>query len=194
MGKIKFSVEAYDTLLGFNRPNGTSETWNLKESNEMSMLHTLPKDYFRYGTRSNDLITDSNLQEYVEIKDIGDSKHLYVIRVLTPTYFYNNINSGFKVISEKVLQDIRDGRCKLVLDLTKEISYVKNEHLMYDLINKWSNEVNIPNNNVAVLFGGKIDRQYLHSKEYQSLYFEIKDYSASTEILTSLFNTLKLRN
>ena len=65
---------------------------------------------------------------------------------------------------------------------------------MYDLINKWSNEVNIPNNNVAVLFGGKIDRQYLHSKEYQSVYFEIKDYSASTEILTSLFNTLKLRN
>tara|TARA_R110002096_G_scaffold271719_6_gene465463 strand:+ start:146 stop:718 length:573 start_codon:yes stop_codon:yes gene_type:complete len=190
MDKIKFSIESYDTLLGFNRPNGTSETWNLKESNEMTMLHTLPKDYFRYGTHSSDLLTDLKSQEYIEIKDIVESKHLYVIKVLTPTYFYSNINSGFKVISEKVLQDIRDGRCILVLDLTKEVSYVKNNHLMYDLINRWSNEVNIHGNKVAVLFGGRVDRQYLQSKEYTSLYYEIKDYSASTEILNSLYATL----
>ena len=87
MDKIKFSIESYDTLLGFNRPNGTSETWNLKESNKMTMLHTLPKDYFRYGTRSSDLLTDLKSQEYIEIKDIVDSKHLYVIKVL------HNINN-----------------------------------------------------------------------------------------------------
>ena len=43
MGKILFSREDHDSILGIRRPNGTSESWYLKETGTVQLPHTLGK-------------------------------------------------------------------------------------------------------------------------------------------------------
>ena len=82
MGNLKFSIEPYDSLLGMNRPNGTSRTWNLKEEGKISMLNTLPFDFFRNGLREVGIITDEQTQEYVEIQNLGETKkYRFTVRI-----------------------------------------------------------------------------------------------------------------
>ncbi len=189
MEKIKFSIEPYDSLLGMNRPNGTSRTWNLKEEGKVSMLNTLPFDFFRNGSREIGILTDEQTQEYVEIQDIGDAKHLYVIRVLTQDYFYKNINTGFKVISEKILEDIKNNKCKIVLDLTSFKKYTKNTALQFDLVEKWRSKADLPVNSILILLHKDIDNSYIKDKDFNFMYHLHSNYKECTATLKNIYGT-----
>ena len=91
MGKILFSRENYDTILGIQRPNGTSQSWYLKETGEVQLLHTLGAwNVFSEKGEQLDIrsIEDSSfppevseIAEFASPEDIGDSLHIYLIKV-----------------------------------------------------------------------------------------------------------------
>jgi|TARA_B110000908_G_C10128049_1_gene390841 hypothetical protein len=189
MGNLKFSIEPYDSLLGMNRPNGTSRTWNLKEEGKISMLNTLPFDFFRNGLREVGIITDEQTQEYVEIQNLGETKHLYVIRALTQDYFYKNVNTGFKVISEKIVEDIKINKCKIVLDATLFKTYTKNTALQFELIERWRLEAGIPVNSVAVLLRKDIDTIYIEDKDFNFTCHLHTKYNECTPTLVKLYES-----
>lgn len=153
--KIICSVEPYDSILDCHRPNGTSRTWNIEEEGRISRLHTLPSWYdlltFK-ESEENRLILDEDF-ELIEIKDIEKQKHIYIISVFNPEYFTLNDRIGFKCISDKIIEDTREGRALIVIDATAEGVY--NDSVFSEIIepDKWSKEINLPKDSVVVLAG-----------------------------------------
>ncbi len=91
MEKRVCSREPWDSIIGHNRPNGTSRTWNFEETKEQpSNLNTLTdeitnsyiEDKTLFNPHHHSLTFNEDFED-VEIQDIGDNKHVYIIRVLS---------------------------------------------------------------------------------------------------------------
>ena len=93
---------------------------------------------------------------YKKYKEIDtNEKYFYPIFLNSNDYFIEN-EKGFKVISENILNDVRNNKAKIVLFFpTEGYSGSNLPHYEKDLIiiQSWIDEVNIPSNNVYYIGG-----------------------------------------
>lgn len=124
--EIICSLEDWDTLFDYYRPNGSSPSWYLKETEKFDY----PKSWGVWNLfdiengnkvwednilRENILVSYLSNINYNEKSNIGNKKHLYLINVYDNKFFNKNKDIGFKCISEKYLNDVRDGRADIVM-------------------------------------------------------------------------------
>jgi len=164
MGKILCSREPWDSILGHNRPNGSSRTWNFAETKtEPSLLHTITGDIVDSYIRDSTLYNPNHYSlsfhddfEDVEIHEIKDKKHLYIIRVFNHDFFRFNLDIGFSCISELVLADARIGKCGIIIEATTEGKYTNSPNTELDIIERWRIKANLPEYSVTVFHGNLI--------------------------------------
>jgi nucleoside-diphosphate-sugar epimerase len=147
--KLTFSLEEWDTILNYYRPNGSSRTWYLQEEGKID----IPKMWGHWNivnTQGNnkmfdvsiaiEQVTPSFYYEYTEFKtkkDLQNKTHIYLINIYDPNFFVRNIDIGFDCISENYKKDIIDERCHIVLQLTMEgYSGCENNYDL-EIIEKW---------------------------------------------------------
>ena len=183
MEKILCSREPWDSIIGHNRPNGTSRTWNFEESKEQpSNLNTLTdeitnsyiEDKTLFNPHHHSLTFNEDFED-VEIQDIGDNKHVYIIRVLSHDYFRDNLNIGFSCISKLVLEDVKKGKCALIIECTTEGQYLQTPNTEFDIIERWRIKEKLPEYSVSVLSGNLLSRDYVQKND-----LKINAYGVST--------------
>ena len=178
--KILCSVEPWDSILGVNRPNGTSRTWYYEEKGTPEELYTLTKDIILNGTQQ-DVVVNSTLfhslenLEKVEIHEIGDRKHLYIIRVQNHMFFEKNLNIGFRPISPKVLVDVKEGRALIVVECTAEGTYFKHAGTELTVIDRWREKQELPPYSIHVISGNLLAEQIAQDNQ-----LKIHAYGVST--------------
>jgi nucleoside-diphosphate-sugar epimerase len=174
--KIVFSLEDWDTILNFHRPNGSSRTWYLEETGQVDF----PKMWGRWNILNVedgnkmfgiDTITEqvipSFYSDYVEFltkEELEGKNHIYLINIYDPNFFKRNYDIGFKCISEQYLNDIREGRSCIVMVLTMEGYSGSDNNYDLEIIDKWINEVNIPHDSVYFISGNLIIDKVIKEK------------------------------
>ena len=169
MEKILCSREPYDSIIGQNRPNGTSRTWNMQEGGKIpTLLHTLTPDIINSYIEDPALYNDQHYSlsfhedyEDVEIEDIGDNKHIYIIRVYNHDFFRLNLDTGFSCISKLVLEDIKIGKCALIIECTTEGKYTRTANTELDIVERWRVKAELPEYSVSVIHGNLICDTYV---------------------------------
>ena len=147
--KLTFSLEEWDTILNYYRPNGSSKTWYLQEEGKID----IPKMWGHWNivnTEGNNKMFDSSIAkeqvtpsfyyDYTEFKtkkDLDNKKHIYLINIYDPNFFIRNVDIGFGCISEKYKKDIIDEKCHIVLHLTMEGYSGCDNNYDLEVIDKW---------------------------------------------------------
>lgn len=174
--KIKFSLEDWDSILDYHRPNGSSKTWYLNETGYVD----IPKMWGQWNivnVEDNnkmfgidtviEQVTPSFYPEYVEFRTkdkLINEKHIYLINIYDPNFFNRNIDVGFKCISEQYIKDIKEGRCYIVMMLIMEGYSGSDNNYDLEIIDKWINEIEIPHSSVFYLSGNLIIDKVLKQK------------------------------
>ena len=173
MSKIICSLEQWDSIIDYYRPNGSSKSWYIKELKKMQRplmwgdwnILTEQNEMFDVGVFKS-IVTPhySRDIEYVPYEEIGDSKHLYIINVYNGHYFHDNFNIGFSTISEKYLNDIKNGKSKIVMFFIYEgySGSLGNNDL--DVIEKWRKDAELPTDSIYYVSGNLLCEQLVKNK------------------------------
>lgn len=162
MEKIYCSIEPWCSILGVNRPNGTSRTWNYQETGELAVPYTITRDMidgiFRGEYHKQHYFFTDNSEDFdtIEIHDIEDKAHIYPIRVHNAHYFKLNLNTGFSCVSPKVLADVRAGKAYIVMDISAEGKYFFNPGTEFKVIERWREKEKLPEFSVIIFSGNLI--------------------------------------
>ena len=163
MNKIICSLEEWDSVINYHRPNGASKSWYLKELGELTRPlmwgnwdlfnengEFFTPDFFKGKIAPN--IYNKKI-EYQPIDNIVNDKHIYVINIYNVSFFYENLDIGFSCISKKYLDDVRNGNSKIVLMLLYEGTSGSKDNYDLEIINKWRKDSNLPTNSIYFCCG-----------------------------------------
>jgi hypothetical protein len=188
MGKITCSLEEWDSILNFYRPNGSSKSWYIKELKRISRPlmwgnwdifsedgEMFSADFFKGKICPT---TYSDKIEYVPIDKIGNKKHIYIINIYNMSFFNDNYDIGFKCISKKYLDDVREGRSKIVLFLTYEGYSGSKDNNDFEIIDKWRIESNLPPFSVYYACGNLLGKEIALNKNLKINVEPILDFEA----------------
>jgi hypothetical protein len=169
MDKIICSLEEWDSILNYYRPNGSSKTWYIKELKKLSRpLMWGDWDIF---SEDGEMFSQDYLKgkicppiyhpniEYRTVGDILENKHIYIINVFNMSFFNDNYDIGFKCINKKYLDDIRNGKSKILIMLTLEGYSGSETNQDLDVIEKWRIDANLPVGSVYYGTGNLIINQ-----------------------------------
>jgi hypothetical protein len=173
MEKIICSLEEWDTILNYYRPNGSSRTWYLKELKKLS--RPLMWGEWNVFTEDGDLFEDNRLWEnvtpkhinnleYVPYEQIGNQPHIYVINVYSFSFFRDNENIGFKCVSEKYLNHVRKGQSKIMMIFLYEGYSGSKGNWDLEIIEKWRIESNLPEDSIFYVTGNYLIQDILKQK------------------------------
>jgi len=162
MEKIICSLEDWDSIFDYYRPNGSSKTWYIKESKTLSIPHTW--GYWNMLTEDGEMFDTEflkgeitpklcNLIEYTPKEKINNSPHVYIINIYTSDFFINNLNIGFSCISENYLNDIKEGKSKILLLFIYEGYSGRENNNDFEIIEKWRIEAELPENSIYYVCG-----------------------------------------
>jgi hypothetical protein len=174
--KIYCSLEGYDSILNSNRPNGSSRSWYLEELKEIQYpMMWGDWNIFKDCQTKTGLIQGEEVRsmscplygceflDYRNMDQIGDNPHLYIISVYHPFFFENTRNIGFSCISPKYLEDIRKGKCKIVICCYNEGYSGSDGNNDLEIIEEWRIKSNLPSKSVyyvtANLIADKIAKE-----------------------------------
>lgn len=166
--KLVFGLEEFDSILGHPRPNGSSRTWYLEEEGRLDIpkmwgiwnLMDANSNYKLFGYYTyKDQVAPNFYDEFVSFlqkEQIDSQNYIYLINVFDPNFFTRNEKIGFKCISEKYINDIKNGLCKLVLvnGLEGYIGCENNRDL--EILDSWIKETEISPKSVFLLSGNLI--------------------------------------
>lgn len=163
--KLTFSLEDWDSIINYHRPNGSSRTWYLEETGEIS----IPKMWGKWNVfdteNGNKLFSQNVFKELVLPHFYNDSidsltkdklinkKHIYFINIFDPSFFVKNLEIGFKCISKQYLEDIKNNKCAIVMMNVMEGYSACDNNFDLEIIDKWINESELPHENVHYLSG-----------------------------------------
>lgn len=163
MDKVLCSREPWDSILGFNRPNGSSKTWNMLEDGKLDYLHVITEDMVQgmvvkklWNYQHFTFWDSKDNFEDIEIHEIGNKNHIYPIRVQNHEYFKRNLNTGFSCVSPKVLVDVQEGRALIIIECTSEGKYFENPGTELKVIERWRIESKLPEFSITVLHGNLV--------------------------------------
>jgi hypothetical protein len=169
MNKIICSLEEWDSVIDYHRPNGASKSWYLKELGELNRPlmwgnwdlfnengEFFTSDFFKGKIAPNIYSTKI---EYQTIDKIQNNKHIYIINIYNVSFFYENLDIGFSCISEKYLNDVRNGKSKIVLMLLYEGTSGSKDNYDLEIVNKWRKDSNLPTNSIYFCCGNLLCNQ-----------------------------------
>lgn len=174
MEKIICSLEDWDSVINFYRPNGSSKTWYLKELKKIKI--PLMWGEWNIFTEKGEMFSENDIKNLVQpvifrdliefrpIDKINDSRHIYLINVYTPAFFYDNRDIGFSCISEKYKDDIINGNCKIVLLLLFEGMSGMKQNLDFEIIEEWRIKENFPENSIYYITANLIGEERAKEK------------------------------
>ena len=173
MGKIICSLEEWDSIIDYYRPNCSSKTWYIRELKQLSRplmwgdwnILSESNEMFDLGVFKSIITpTYSDNIQYVPFDEIGDSKHIYIINIYNSQFFNENFNLGFTTISRKYLDDIRNGKSKILMFFLYE-GYSGSKHNDdLDIIEKWRVEANLPEGSVYYVSGNLLCQNIVEQK------------------------------
>lgn len=184
------SLENWDSILNYYLPHTSSPTWYMNEENKPDY----PKVFgfwSIFNTENNnklfgidiikDIITPDfdddivyHTQEFLEGK-----KHLYIVNVWDNLFFIKNKNIGFKCISKKYIDDVKQNRCKIVMIHHFEgYSGSSNRNQDLEIINSWIQELNLPPKNVYYVHGNLLIDEVRKSKGFNFKCFPISIFDS----------------
>ena len=188
MDKIICSLEEWDSILDFYRPNGSSKSWYIKELKRISRPlmwgdwdifsengEMFSPDFFE-GKVCPPIYSENIM--YLTMDKIGDNKHIYIINIYNMSFFRDNYDIGFKCVSEKYLEDVRNGQCKILLFLTYEGYSGSKGNDDFEIIEKWRKESNLPPFSVYYACGNLLGKQIARNKELYINVDPILDFEA----------------
>ena len=183
MENIICSLEDWDSIFDYYRPNGSSKTWYIKESKKLSIPHTWGEwniltehgemfdlKHLRYQTTPK----ICNIIQYVPKNELNNSPHIYIINIYTNTFFENNLDIGFSCISKNYLDDIRNGKSKILLLFTYEGYSGMKDNNDFEIIEEWRIKSNLPKNSIFYLCGNLLSENIVIER---NLGFEAKGIS-----------------
>lgn len=173
MNKIICSVEEWDSIFDYYRPNGSSKTWYLKELKRLSIPlmwgewnifnergEIFDKDFFKQAITPS----HSTYIEYKTANQIGDTPHIYIINVYSNDFFYKNYDIGFSCISKNYLDDVRNSKSKILIFFIYEgYSGTKNNN-HFETIEKWRIDSDLPINSVYYVCGNLMSNKIVESR------------------------------
>lgn len=167
------SLEDWDSILNYYRPNGSSKTWYIKELKKLAIPHmwgqwnvyTEQGEMFQDGHMRNSITpTHSSLIKYTPKEEIGDSKHIYIINVYSHDFFTHNKELGLKCISSEYIDDIRNGKSKILMFFIYEGYSGIDGNYDFEMIEKWRLEMNFPINSIYYVCGNLLSEQIVKNK------------------------------
>ena len=191
--RIICSLEEWDSILDFYRPNGSSKSWYIKELKRISRPlmwgdwdifsedgEMFSSDFFKSKVCPS--IYNENI-EYLPIDKIGDNNHIYIINIYNMSFFRDNYDIGFKCVSEKYLEDVRNGKCKILLFLTYEGYSGCKGNDDFEIIEKWRKESNLPPFSIYYACGNLLGKQIARNKGLYINVEPILDFEAWNRFL-----------
>lgn len=173
MNKILCSLEEWDTIFDYFRPNGSSKTWYIKELKRLSRplmwgewnLFTESGEMFDKGMMMGQITPKhSDKIEYVSYNEIFGRNHLYIINVYSYSFFSDNLDIGFNCVSENYLNDIREGKSKIVMLFLYEGYSGSKGNYDLEIIEKWRIDANLPVNSIYYVSGNLLCKQIVEEK------------------------------
>lgn len=173
MDKIICSLEEWDTIFDYFRPNGSSKTWYIKELKRLSRplmwgewnLFTESGEMFDKGMMMGQITPKhSDKIEYVSYNEIFGRNHLYIINVYSYSFFSDNLDIGFNCVSENYLNDIREGKSKIVMLFLYEGYSGSKGNYDLEIIEKWRVDANLPVNSIYYVSGNLLCKQIVEEK------------------------------
>jgi nucleoside-diphosphate-sugar epimerase len=163
--KLRFSLEDWDSIINYHRPNGSSRTWYLEETGEISV----PKmwgNWNVFDTENNNKLFNQNVFKELVLphfysdciesstKDkLLNKKHIYFINIFDPSFFVKNLEIGFKCMSKEYLEDVKKDKSAIVMMNVMEGYSGCDNNFDLEIIDKWINESELPHQNVHYLSG-----------------------------------------
>lgn len=164
--KVIFSLEDWDSIIDYYRPNASSKTWYLKELGKMT-IPLMWGDWVIYDENNNlvpfvklkNIIQPSELSrisEYLTKDEIEDNTHIYLINVHNPSFFEKNKEIGFSCISEEYKDDVRNNKCTIVILHSSEgySGRLRNNDL--EIIESWRIKENFSDKSIYYISGNLI--------------------------------------
>jgi len=173
MEKIICSLEEWDSIINYYRPNGSSKSWYLKELKQLSRplmwgewnIFNEDGEIFENGMFKGIITPEhTNKMSYVPIESIGNQSHIYIINVYSFSFFADNIDIGFKCISEKYLNDIRHGKSKILMLYLYEGYSGSKGNFDLEIIEKWRIESGLPEDSIYFVTGNFMIEDILKNK------------------------------
>lgn len=173
MDKIICSLEDWDSIIDYYRPNGSSKTWYIKELKKLSrpLMWGEWNVFSEQGEMFNNdmfrgIITPNYSKdiEYKSMVDVGDNKHLYIINIYSYSFFADNLELGFSCISPKYLEDVRTGKSKIVMLFLYEGYSGSKGNWDLEIIEKWRHDSNLPVNSIYYIHGNFLIEDVLKQK------------------------------
>ena len=175
MEKIICSLEEWDSIINYYRPNGSSKTWYLNELNELNrplmwgMWNLFSEDgkLFDVGIFKSLVTTEySKKIQYVPYDQIDSYKHIYIINVWNLHFFTENFDIGFKCISQKYIDDIKTGRCKILMVYQYEGYSGSVDNYDFDIIEKWRKDMDFPVDSIYLICANLLCKEIVENKGY----------------------------
>jgi hypothetical protein len=173
MDKIICSLEEWDSVINYYRPNGSSKTWYLKELKKLSRplmwgdWNIFSEDGVMFPENMfHSIITPiyCKLMEYASMDNIGDSKHIYIINVYTSHFFVDNLDIGFSCISPKYLEDVKNGNSKILMFFVYEGYSGADGNYDLEIIEKWRKDANLPEDSIYYVCGNFLIQDLIKHK------------------------------
>ena len=165
MDKIICSLEDWDSILDYYRPNGSSKTWYIKELRRLTRPlmwgdwdifsqdgEMFPSDFYKGKVCP---VYNKKI-EYTPKDKINKSNHIYIINIYNMSFFHENYDIGFTCISEDYLNDVREGRSKILLMLILEGYSGSDGNHDLDIIEKWRIDSQLPENSIFYGTGNQL--------------------------------------
>jgi hypothetical protein len=171
--KIVCSLEEWDSIIDYYRPNGSSKTWYINELKKLS--RPLMWGDWNLITEQGEMFDNNILRglvtpeyskniEYTPIDKIND-KHIYVITIWNINFFKENFDIGFSCITPKYLDDIKNGISKIIiLQLYEGISGSKENNDM-EIIEKWRIDAKLPIDSIYYISGNLLCDEIVKNKQ-----------------------------
>jgi len=174
MSKIICSLEEWDSIINYYRPNGSSKTWYLNELKELTRplmwgmwnIFSEDGDLFDNG-RFKGIVTPnySTNIEYTPIENIDNQPHIYIINVWNLHFFVENFDIGFKCMSQKYIDDVINGKSKIVLIYLFEGYSGSHGNHDLEILEKWRKDMDFPINSIYLICGNLISNQIVKERE-----------------------------
>ncbi len=173
MKEIILSLEKWDSVIDYYRPNGSSPTWYIKELGDP----TFPLMWGRWNVHMEDgkvldkFVTQSlvcphygDTVRFLTEEELGNSPHIYLINIFNPDFFRLNREIGFSCVNPKYLDDVRNKKCSIVMVLNFEGYSGMEENDDFEIIEKWTKDQNLPPENVIYINGNLISEERIKEK------------------------------
>lgn len=173
MENIICSLEEWDSILDYYRPNGSSKTWYLKELKKLTRplmwgewnLFDEQGEFFKHGMLKGSITPmHTNKLNYVPYENINNQPHIYIINVYSWSFFSDNLDIGFNCISEKYLNDIREGRSKILMLYLYEGYSGSKGNFDLEIIERWRIDSNLPENSIYFVTGNYLIENIIKEK------------------------------